>query len=606
MAIILCLVAGLLPALITPGLLLYFDVSPKVLVLLLGMIAAMIPWLRGTTLLPRRCRFLALAVVLQALAVLLTTALSAYPALSLSGTNWRRFGAVTQMGVLVFTLFACLTMALRKDALLWLSRTVAASGTAIAAYAILQYFGIDPFLPAASYRAGEGIFAIVRPPGTLGHADYLATYLLFVIFCGIALSRTEKTTSLRLAGAGCALVSGLAVIVSGTRSAWLGLAAGLLFLVFRLRPRLRREHAYGAAAVFVLLGAFYLSPAGERLRARVHWIHEDALGGARLLLWRDALAMAGTRWTVGFGPETFGAEFPHYQSAALARQYPDFYHESPHNIFLDTFSEQGILGLAGLLLITGIGFQGAWKIRRDSAGVFPAGALTAMFVSMQFSAFTVTSACFYYLAIAATVAADDAAPLTAKQHVRWPAAVAALILIPSFLWFAVHLCLAEYGFTAVHRDIARGNPAAAAARYRGVLHWQPPGTSYDLPYSRQMAEYSAAETNPLKAAQAGQQALESALRAARYPEERQNAYYHLATLFGSQNDAVNTEQSLRAAISAAPRWFKPHWTLAQLLLLTGRREEALSEAAIAVDLDGNKHPEVKLTLQKMGGDSRLK
>ena len=32
---------------------------------------------------------------------------------------------------------------------------------------IFQYFGLDPFIPAASYRAGEGIFTIGRSAGTL-------------------------------------------------------------------------------------------------------------------------------------------------------------------------------------------------------------------------------------------------------------------------------------------------------------------------------------------------------------------------------------------------------------------------------------------------------
>ena len=47
----------------------------------------------------------------------------------------------------------------------------------------------------------------------------------------------------------------------------------------------------------------------------------------------------------GYGPETFAVEFPRHQSIELARAYPDFYHESAHNIFLDAFVSKGLVGL---------------------------------------------------------------------------------------------------------------------------------------------------------------------------------------------------------------------------------------------------------------------
>lgn len=599
MAIILCLVAGLLPVIITPGLLFYFDVTPKVLVLLMGASAVLLVGVRRKTSLLAPGRLFGFAVLFQTAALVAATVWSTHPALSFTGSNWRRFGAVTQIAVLLLALAASAAFAGRKDALLWLTRTVAASGCVISLYAVLQYFGIDFFLPATSYHAGEGTFAIVRPPGTLGHADYLASYLLCVFFSGLALSRIEERRILRLAGFGCALLSGIAVILSGTRSAWLGLLAGSLFLLWRLRPAIRREHRYGAAVVLILAAGFYFLPAGARLRARIHWIQEDAFGGARLLLWRDATRMGSAHWLTGFGPETFGSEFPRYQSVELARQYPDFYHESPHNIFLDTFSEQGIPGLAALLFITAVGVRRAWRASTCAAGIFWAATLAALFVSLQFSAFIIPSAFFYYLAIAVLAAPSDASGRPAVLP-RWMPA-AALVLLPLFLWFGTKLAVTEASRAAISRDLAAHNVDGAVSHYRKVLRWQLPGASYDLSYSRQMAQYSAAETDSLRAMKAGAQAMEAAARAVNYSEQRQNAFYHLATLFAGRNDAPNTEKALRRAILAAPNWFKPHWTLAQLFALTGRLESARAEAEIAVSLDGGKHSEVSHTLSQILG-----
>ena len=57
--------------------------------------------------------------------------------------------------------------------------------------------------------------------------------------------------------------------------------------------------------------------------------------------------------------------------------------------------------------------------------------------------------------------------------------------------------------------------------------------------------------------------------------------------------------ALRRATQAAPNWFKPHWTLAELLSRQGDPAAARSEAARAVTLDGNRNAEVSSTLLRL-------
>src|SRR5260370_1023335 len=83
--------------------------------------------------------------------------------------------------MLVFALLAAAWLSANPGGVRVVLRATICGGIVAAIYGIAQYFGWDPFLPAASYQAGEGPFTIVRPPGTLGHADYFATYLLFVV-----------------------------------------------------------------------------------------------------------------------------------------------------------------------------------------------------------------------------------------------------------------------------------------------------------------------------------------------------------------------------------------------------------------------------------------
>jgi tetratricopeptide (TPR) repeat protein len=98
---------------------------------------------------------------------------------------------------------------------------------------------------------------------------------------------------------------------------------------------------------------------------------------------------------------------------------------------------------------------------------------------------------------------------------------------------------------------------------------------------------------------AWREALEAGTRAAGEAEDRHNARYSLAALLAAQNDAAGAERCLRDAIAAAPNWYKPHWTLARLLALTHRDEEALAEAYAAVDRGGSRHAEVLETWNRL-------
>ena len=42
-------------------------------------------------------------------------------------------------------------------------------------------------MPAAAYHVGEGLWTIVRPPGTFGYVSYFATWLLAGLFVAAAL-----------------------------------------------------------------------------------------------------------------------------------------------------------------------------------------------------------------------------------------------------------------------------------------------------------------------------------------------------------------------------------------------------------------------------------
>jgi putative inorganic carbon (HCO3(-)) transporter len=594
-------IAALVPLLITPGTLAYFDVTPKIAFLLIGTALILLYRAENTRnitaiLSSKPGRWWIAVLAAQWLSSALATALSTHPELSLNGGNWRRLGLLSETGVLLFVLFAAAWLAADRNNLRTLLRACTAAGVVAALYGIAQYFGFDPLLPVKAYQAGEGPFTIVRPPGTLGHADYFGAWLVIIAFMSLALERLEHNQWMRFVALSTSALVVFAIILSGTRSAILGLLLGAMVFLIAGRPRIRARAVGLSLASLAALAMFFFSPPGAKLRARLHWSLDDVRGGARLLLWRDSLRMAAHRPIQGFGPETFVTEFPRFESVELARAYPDFYHESPHNIFLDPLTSRGVIGLLPFVALCGLGAWAAFLLvrRRDLLAAPLAGALVAALVCQLFMVFIVPTALYFYLLLAILVAL--ATPTTAQQtsRARWypPAAFAAAILLTVF---AVRLLVADAALAVADRRLAAGDVTSAAQAYRTVLKWQPSGAGSDLRYSHAMQQLAARAPLFASSLMARQEALKAAIDATRTSEDRANAWYNLANLFAATNDPASVEHSLRNAIAWAPNWFKPHWTLAQLLELENRHNQALSEAAQAAQLDAGHDPEVTET-----------
>ncbi|MEO8099399.1 MAG: O-antigen ligase family protein [Acidobacteriota bacterium] len=597
--------AFLLPVAFLPGWSFYYDVTPKALVLLAG--AAMLCvwacfdhatpvsiWTRPAS------RWNATLAGGFALTILISALSSPVAPLAWQGSNWRRWGAWMQIAAILVTLLASAAAARSAKNRFTLLRGLCAAGVLAALYGIAQYFGWDPFLDASAYHFGEGQYQIVRPPGPMGHSNYLAAFLLWPVFAGVALWRSDELLWGRALGAAAIATGLLAIPLCGSRGALVGLAVGGLLLFAVERPSLRRVGA-GLALAGVVAGAFYVSPVGERMRARVFWIGEDSAGGSRLLLWRDSLRMAAEKPITGFGPDTFPVEFPRFQSAELSRAYPDFYHESPHNMFLDALVSQGVLGEILLAIWIAFAFIAGRKAfagaSRPIASALLAG-LAASVAAHQFAVLVIPTGFVLFLALGLLTGLD--APAESRRPISrlWiavPCAAAAIL----FGWLAVRLGTADAGLARVQRLLNSGATSAAADEWRTAQAWNGSGAIADLYFSQRWALESSKAVTAWDKLRYAQLAANAAIAATQAPEQRQNAWYNLAMLQAASNDSAGVERSLRAAIQAAPTWFKPHWTLARLLFATGRRSDAVVEAKLALDLNGQRDAEVIATMQQI-------
>ncbi len=599
--------AFVLPLILAPRLLFYYDITPKVAILMLAAALALAAlcfqldsWIAFAR--TRWGRWYLASIAASMLITGIAAWRSAEPALAWYGSNWRRMGVLTEWATLLAAAWVAQYAVSSRQRLLWLLRAISAAGFLASLYGVAQYLGWDPVLPRDAYGVGEGIYRIVRPPGTLGHSDYFAAFLVWPVFAASALSIYEQARGWKWFAAISAVAGAIAIVLSGSRGALLALIFGAVVRVMLKRPPARLVAAC-SLAVIVSFAVFYISPAGERLRARVHWIGEDAAGGARLLLWRDSVTMAAAKPLIGYGPEAFSADFPKFESVALARAYPDFYHESPHNLPLDVLTSEGLFGLLALGVAIFAAIAGGVQARKRNhlAVLAFLPGLAATLVAHQFAVLIAPTAFFLYLGagILAGAATEEPAALAVPRYWRAAALVAGVAAAVALTIGTYRLVSQDYLLATVQRRMDAGDLTGAVQAYRTALSRPDFGVTGDLYFSRRWSKIAMESPAAIAKIYYSQIAAGAATRSAHEPEELQNAWYNLAILAAARNDASGTEFALRAAVDAAPNWYKPRWILARLLSTEGRSPEAALEAGRAIELNSGKDPEVASTLAQV-------
>ncbi|HZL57145.1 MAG TPA: O-antigen ligase family protein [Bryobacteraceae bacterium] len=598
MFVLLLLVGAVLPLAIAPGLLFHFDVSPKTIVLGLAAAAALlrtraIPGEMAALWSRRGGRALVCLATLQALWTGIATAASTNPGLSLAGSAWRQFGFLTTLLMLVTVVLIAGNLCSRPQNAGLLLRIVAIAGIAASFYGVAQYFDLDPFQPSVNYQAHAGDSVIVRPPGTLGHADYFAWWLSIEALCGLALAK-RSSGIWRAVGFGCVAFTGIAILLTGTRAAYVAIVAGMIAFALLTRFKFKKKHASTALLLIAIPAGFYFSPAGTRLRARAAWSGEEPAGGARPLLWRDSIRMAGSKPIAGFGPETFQSAFGLWQSAELARLYPDFHHESPHNVALDALTSMGIPGLL-LLIAWGVAALGsaARAIRVQPKVAAPlAAALVASFTASLFDAAGLGPVILSLLVLSLIVSAEPPELRRSIATPRWIVIAVCGIMAICACTFAGTVATADYRLAVFQRAPSR--PTGEAA-----LRWELPATAEDIYVSRVLLNLCQSVTAITARIECWREAEQVAARATGTAGDPANAWYNLAEFTAAQNDIRGTEMALRKAIGVAPNWFKPHWTLARLLAQTEHLKEAVIEGQRAAILNSGHDAEVSDTARQL-------
>lgn len=318
----------------------------------------------------------ALAWLVFLAVVAVSAAVGLDPLYAWIGTPERHFGALAW---LVCALAFVAGQQLDEDDSRFVTLMAVAAGLVAGLWAAAEEVGWEPIRLAG---AGD------RPVATLGSSAFLGALsaLLVPVCLGVAIDPRWQRSARRVGGLAAAAVAA-ALVLSGARAAWLGLAAtGVVAVVLR-RQRIaaRRRHwratrrrllVAGAVGAFAVLGLGAVTGAGDRLADAA----SEPDGGVRGRVdeWRVATRVVARHPLTGVGPEGYRIAFAQAVDDAYEQDHgrlplPDRAHSAP----LDVAATTGLPGLVAFACV--IALVACFVVRAVRTGpVWVAGVATGV------------------------------------------------------------------------------------------------------------------------------------------------------------------------------------------------------------------------------------
>jgi O-antigen ligase len=213
------------------------------------------------------------------------------------------------------------------------------------------YFGTDALIPSGR--------ATLTLQDRVADANKFAAGLILPLLLLVGRFIDSRSFQAKAVSIGAMAVIVNSIYLTASRSALLAIVLGIGLLVWRSR---RVGHALFVVAVFAILVAF----APDALVTRVNRVveGEDVTGTNRTLIWAVGVHALQDYWIFGSGLSTFPHIYGMYASVP-----PRELASAPHSIYIGTWVELGIVGLALLLLTFGMHFRAVFGCRRPSIDV---------------------------------------------------------------------------------------------------------------------------------------------------------------------------------------------------------------------------------------------
>jgi O-Antigen ligase len=218
---------------------------------------------------------------------------------------------------------------------------VTAAVTAV--LALLQYGGLAGALFPTFGGTAHRVYSVFGNADLLG--GYLAVAFPLVVHRATARGRRRWPWWLVLG-----LVAP-ALLVSGSRSAWLAAAVGTVVVLPHPRRCFRTAGGLGLAVVAMVVVTALVAPQATLQRAGNTFSSADQGGRLRLWFWDGSLRMARDHWVLGVGPGNYAYWSPKYLGEALhapggqAHAHNELHTLHAHADPVELLDECGVVGV---------------------------------------------------------------------------------------------------------------------------------------------------------------------------------------------------------------------------------------------------------------------
>jgi tetratricopeptide (TPR) repeat protein len=427
------------------------------------------------------------------------------------------------------------------------------AGLLVSGIALLQRFGFDPVL-LGGYQVDWGsMVARMRLYSTFGNPNFVGGYLIGTIFAALALAAASKARWAKVLWLCLALIMLAAIVETGSRGAWFGLAIGLgaaaiIVLPWNASQPQGIRASMGSTKAFVAPSAFWpmamlTISLTERVAAQIY---------GRIYLWRFSWPIFWRHPLVGSGWGAYQLLYLDLQGKFLAAhsEYVGYWTNNRllHNDPLQLLLETGLLGFAAFAWVLWKSGQEALVVRRHAAGAWPRYAIAA--------------------------SEGGATAILADSLFNYQFAVPPTYIL-LFTLLAVPSLLRD---TKVEKE-NRGQPLQAlpARPHPWRVAWKVAGSVAIL-------------------------ALAGGLLGQQVQVLASERYYQIASDLEDRNDLTGAEAAFRRSVGQNDLNGRAHFGLSRVLSSRGRAAEALEEIVRAERTYTDSHQEVlrALILEQMG------
>lgn len=338
--------------------------------------------------------------------VVLSTVNSVNKSTSMFGTTLRYEGLLTftsYCSILVFSFRLLDSKQLEKI----ISRFVLVS-ILVSIYGILQHYFLD-FLPRNLTKINyDRSFAFFDNP------NFFGSYLVIMLMLSVSLFISGNNKISRVFSFIATCLTYIAMLFSGTRSAWVGVFFSMLFLtVFVVLKRRSLWKRWGIllvsfVSIFLLINTIEEGGYLNRLFSSVSDPYKVMTkqstgreGSNRIFIWEKSLPLIPQYFLLGSGPDTFKYIFPN-DTKETKEKFGDQKVDKAHNEYIQMAVTLGVPALLTYLLLVTVVLRKAFqavKVVREKEKIILYGLISAIFgylVQAFFNISVVTVAPLYW------------------------------------------------------------------------------------------------------------------------------------------------------------------------------------------------------------------